>query len=105
MESTTELKERDFEVLAFVIDTYTQTGFAPSYGEIAEHLGIGKGSVVSDSVKRLEDAGKLVFSNGRKYFIPANWRQLIAEGELVRIRKQTSERVRKHREIKRRAKP
>jgi DNA-binding transcriptional regulator GbsR (MarR family) len=44
--------------------------------EIAEELGMSKGSVLADAMKRLEDAGLIVYHSTRKYYRPEDWRAL-----------------------------
>jgi DNA-binding transcriptional regulator GbsR (MarR family) len=71
-----ELRDFDGKVLNVINEFYRADGFTPSVAEIAEKLGMSKGSVLADAMKRLEDAGLIVYHSTRKYYRPENWRAL-----------------------------
>lgn len=64
------------EILAYIKRYMKATGFTPTYREIAAVMGLKSVSSVSNYMMKLEDAGLIEFSEGRKQYKPvgAEWR-------------------------------
>jgi repressor LexA len=70
MNSTTTLTKKQAEILAFIKDFHRENNFAPSYREIAAHLGISSPATVCEHVKNLERKGYLNNLGGARSLEP-----------------------------------
>lgn len=59
MNTTSSLTKKQAEILAFIKDFHRENNYAPSYREIAAHLGISSPATVCEHVKNLERKGHL----------------------------------------------
>lgn len=66
--------------LRVIRQIYANTGFTPSARQLAEKLGCGV-TKAYETIRALEDRGMLVFNQSRSQYVPADWRQLVSEGE------------------------
>lgn len=73
------LTEKDLELLEHIRQHYKMTGFCLSLAGGAEVMGLSRGGTIAGMFKRLEAAGKIIYSPNRSHYVPHDWRELIAE--------------------------
>lgn len=70
MNQPPSLTKKQAEILAFIRDFHRENNYAPSYREIAAHLGISSPATVHEHVKNLERKGHLNSLGGARSLEP-----------------------------------